>query len=424
MALQPFRFVHATNLRLDHPLWGLTGVSGETRRIAEDATLQAFEHIIQACLEHQPACLLLTGNCFDAAHPFRARIALENACETLAAQNIAVFIVPGQTDPPQAWQRGLQLPENVTLFSSRQPDPTELVVDGQTVATVEVFEDRARQAQRGSGGPFRIGLVAAGQHGSLQERLAHAGEGPLPEAVTDEFPALAGFRYLALGNGSSRLSVDLPRGVAHDPGCPQPLDGRQTHQLGCSLVDVDRAGRIQIRLLPTAVVRREEIGLTLRDDATWDQLVHDMQAALAEREPLATERLWLVRWVLEGGGELIDSLSEESSRRELCELLEQELAEKHGIHRLHEVELRANPLLRLHENEIGTIGEEFATQVDEHLSEHVHQFRRRLPTMDWPESGWVRYILDAADQLHPPHVEARARELGDRWIMPDSTKRR
>ncbi|MCA9027533.1 MAG: hypothetical protein KDA86_20155 [Planctomycetaceae bacterium] len=422
MSLRPFRFIHATNLRLDQPLWGIGSVNSEARRIAEDATLTAFQHIVHACIEHRVAFLLLTGNSFDAAHAYRARMTLEDACERLAEHDIEVLIVPGEIDPSHSWTKGLHLPSNVTTFVSRHSEPVAIVRDGEVLATVEPFERRHAQAQRGShSSALRVGLIGAGQHEALQEKLAAVTESKDDKQLLEDFPIAGTFGYLALGNGSDRLTVDLPRGIAHDPGCPQPLDGRHTTNMGCSLIDVDRAGQLMIKMLPTAVVRREEIELKLKDDSSWDQLAESMQAALLDRDPLPTEKLWLIRWIIEGEGSLADSLRESSAQRELCELIEQELADDRNVIRLHEMDIRANWSYAAGLEMTGTVFEEFTSIIDQRLPTHIDQFRKRLPAIDWPEAGWVRRVIDTGERMSSRDIAIHTQHLARQWLLPHGT---
>ncbi|MGD9853602.1 MAG: exonuclease SbcCD subunit D [Planctomycetaceae bacterium] len=425
MSVRPFRFVHATNLRLDQPLWGVGSVTPASRQVAEDATLTAWANVVSACLEHRVQCLLLTGNCFDAAHVGRARMMLEDACERLAAQDVEVFIVPGETDPSAAWAKGTALPKNVTVFVSRHSEPVAVVRDSEVLATVEPYEDRQRPVERaGPSTALKIGMVGAGQHRMLQTALAATGEGDREWRSFKEFPQSARFGYLALGNGDARFTVELPHGIAHDPGCPQPLDGRRTTSGGCSLVEVDRGGRLHVVQVPTAVVRREEIDVSLVPGATWDELARQMQTALLEREPLPTETLWLVRWIIGCEGSLAGALAEASSRQDLCELVEQELADDRGVIRQHEMEVRSDWPRDGESDWTGSVGEEFTTLIDEHLPERVDRFRRRLPALDWPEAGWVRHIMDAGERITPQAVAVHARVLARQSLIPlDHTRR-
>jgi hypothetical protein len=418
MSVRPFCFIHATNLRLDQPLWGVGTLTRDARRIAEDATLLAFEHVVEACLAHRVACLLLTGNCFDAAHAFRARLTLEAACERLDEQGIEVLVVPGETDSAEAWTTGLHLPQNVTTFTGQCSEPVAIVRDNEVLATVQPYDEANRHDlpnQRSNS--LRIGLVGAGQHPELQQWLASSGERLSESRLRKKFPQAAEFGYLALGNGSERILVNLPGGLAHDPGCTQPLDGRETDSMGCSLIEVDRAGQLRVKRVPTAVVRREDVRLTLTPQTTWDGLVQGMQTALVDHDPLPTEKLWLVRWTIEGEGPLAESLAEAAAQRELCELVEQELADDRGLIRQHEIEMHTHWPRSTGGELPGTVFEEFRAIVDAQLAEHISRFRGRLPGIDWPEAGWIRHIIDSGDRMLPQAVAAHAHDEGRQCLL-------
>ncbi|MCH9655546.1 MAG: hypothetical protein K0U89_16995 [Planctomycetes bacterium] len=104
MPFVPTRFIHASNLRLDHQPQGVGAVSRESQTHLEDCTLETFDGIIQACLEYEIDFLLLTGNSFiDEDYSIRARIALIDGFQHLASKNIQVFVIPGEHDPLSAW---------------------------------------------------------------------------------------------------------------------------------------------------------------------------------------------------------------------------------------------------------------------------------------------------------------------------------
>lgn len=416
MANSPFCFVHATNTRLDQPLWGIGAVSGEARRLAEEATNLAFQHVVETCIEHGAAFLLLTGNTFDAAHPHRARMLLEQACERLAEHDCDVFLIPGQSDPAAAYAHGTHLPHNTAVFLGHS-DSESVIRDGVTLATIEPFRDRQNVMSTAGSNGLRIGLVAGNEHLELQQQLAGDDNASLEIKHLERYPSLINFGYLALGNGSQRITVQLPQGLAHDPGCPQPLDGRQTSAHGCTLVEVDPAGELQTRLIPTSIVRREEIELELTADMDWDDVAAGMQAALVERDPLPSEQLWLVRWVFDGAGATMASLMEPSAQQELTELVEAELDDDRDLLRIHDVEIRARWSDALDISEAGSVFEEFSTLIEEHAAEHLTQFRRGLPARDWPEAGWVRYVIDSADQATTKRVTLHGQHLARRHLL-------
>ena len=172
MAFEPQRFIHAANVRLDVPVSVQTTekLTDELRFAFEEATLYAFDEVIDVCIKRDVDCLLLSGNIFiEAARSLRARLRLLKGFHRLDEQNIHVFVLPGDADPPEAWRAIPELPENVTVCYSSSPEPMELYVKDQLATTVsasmwfgEVDDFGIRVIARGGGGvqPFRIGVVS------------------------------------------------------------------------------------------------------------------------------------------------------------------------------------------------------------------------------------------------------------------------
>lgn len=422
MSLSPFCFVHATNVRLDQPLWGIGNVDGEARRLAEEATNLAFERIVETCIEQHAAFLLLTGNTLDAAHGHRALMLLERACEQLADHDCQVLILPGETDPAHTWNRSVDLPENATILVGAGGETVTVSRDDEPLATVEAFRERQHAVAHRHAGGLRIALASGYQHADLCRLLAQHDAGQLGVSQLEQFPSLVHFAYLAVGGGSERLTVQLPNGLAHDPGCPQPLDGRNTAGLGCTVIEVDEAGTLHTRLIPTAVVRREEVDVSVTAEMSWDDLLEAMQNALSERPALPSERLWLVRWVIGGEGEVIDQLMVPSARDELIELVEGELSADSDLERIHQVEVNDRWSDSLDMTAADSVSEEFCMLIDEQLDEHVSQFRRGLAARDWPEEGWVRHLIDAGEQIESQNVAARTRRLARDHLVEEPRK--
>ena len=418
MSRSSFCFVHATNVRLDQPMWGTGEVSGEARRLVEEATNLAFENVVETCIKQQASFLLLTGNTLDAAHGHRARILFERACERLARHDCRVFLMPGESDPPHSWRDASLHPDNLTVFLPDSADPALVTHDGVTLATVEPYVDRqhSHRIPHESRG-LQIGLVGTGEHVELRQQLAEDAGAQLDVQRLARFPNLVSTNYLALGTGSERMTVGLPCGVAHDPGCPQPLDGRETTELGCTVVEIDSDGQLQTQTIPTSVVRREEIDLHVEAGDSWDDLVRAMQSALAERRPLPSERLWMIRWTIEGDGEVLASLRETETRTELVEFVESEFADDPGFLRNHEIDVKGGLFDPLDGAEVGSIYQEFQTLIDERADEHMTQFRSGLPNRNWPESGWVRHLIETAEQTSAESVRAQASRMAQRHLV-------
>ncbi|MEJ7594307.1 MAG: hypothetical protein WKF77_22450 [Planctomycetaceae bacterium] len=186
MAFEPQRFIHAANIRLDVPVSVQTAESltDELRFAFEDATLHAFEEVIEASVRHDVDFLLLSGNVFvEADRSLRARLTLLNGVRRLAEHSIQVFVLPGDSDPPEAWRAIPEMPENVIICYSSNPEPEELYVKDRVATTIsssmwfgEADAFGIRVLLKGTDGiePFRIGVVSKAKYEEARRMAAMA----------------------------------------------------------------------------------------------------------------------------------------------------------------------------------------------------------------------------------------------------------
>ncbi len=192
MKFHPQRFIHAANLRLDVPVSVISSeqLSEAQRTAFEDATLRAFEQVIESCIRHKVLYLLVSGNAFiEADRSLRARLALLRGFTRLNEHNIRVFILPGDSDPPEAWRAIADLPDNVTVCYSSGSEPVLLESNGQQILAVsasmwlghtddfgiQVISSAADELQ-----PFRIGVISQARCEERQRMQA------LAAATTDD----------------------------------------------------------------------------------------------------------------------------------------------------------------------------------------------------------------------------------------------
>jgi hypothetical protein len=186
MAFEPQRFIHAANIRLDVPVSVQTSetLTDELRFAFEDATLYAFEEVIDASIRHDVDFLLLSGNVFvEADRSLRARLALLKGVNRLAEHKIQVFVLPGDSDPPEAWRAIPEMPDNVIVCYSSNPEPEELYVNKQLATTLsssmwfgEADAFGIRVLAKGTNGiqPFRIGVVSKAKYEEARRMAAMA----------------------------------------------------------------------------------------------------------------------------------------------------------------------------------------------------------------------------------------------------------
>ena len=186
MVFEPQRFIHAANIRLDVPVSVQTAdsLTDELRFAFEDATLHAFEEVIEASVRHDVDFLLLSGNVFiEADRSLRARLTLLRGIRRLAEHDIQVFVLPGDSDPPEAWRAIPEMPDNVVVCYSSNPEPEELYVRDRLATTVsssmwfgEADAFGIRVLAKGNDGvkPFRIGVVSKAKYEESRRMAAMA----------------------------------------------------------------------------------------------------------------------------------------------------------------------------------------------------------------------------------------------------------
>ena len=186
MAFEPQRFIHAANVRLDVPVSVQTteALTDELRFAFEDATLHAFDEVIDASIRHDVDFLLLSGNVFiEADRSLRARLALLKGVRRLAEHDIQVFVLPGDSDPPEAWRGIPEMPDNVVVCYSSNPEPEELYVKDRLATTIsssiwfgeaDAFGIQVIAKDTDGIQPFRIGVVSKSKYEESRRMVAMA----------------------------------------------------------------------------------------------------------------------------------------------------------------------------------------------------------------------------------------------------------
>jgi DNA repair exonuclease SbcCD nuclease subunit len=64
---RPFRFVHASDLHLDAPFEGIRQVAPNVANAFRDASLEAWDALVDLTIEQEAVFLLLAGDIYDGA---------------------------------------------------------------------------------------------------------------------------------------------------------------------------------------------------------------------------------------------------------------------------------------------------------------------------------------------------------------------
>ena len=321
MPFQALRFVHAASLLVDHQLQDVGRVADALRPTLIDATLTAFERLIETCVDQDVDFLLLTGDTFcESDRSLRARVTIREGFECLREAGIEVFAVPGPEDPQSAWQAFPDLPENVSLFMPQTDEPTAVMHEGHVIATIQACSPprsdtpgspaQATSTQTPRTSPLRISVMTPS--GSSASEPDCDTIGILLQSQTAD--------YLAVSAPYPQLTAVHGKRMAHCPGPATAISRRDTELCGCTLVTVDDAARITAEHFATSPILRLQVEIAVSEHTTWDELISMMRAEINALDALDSIHVMILEWQLTGSSELLSSLESTEAREELFEL--------------------------------------------------------------------------------------------------------
>ena len=137
MSDRSFRFLHASDFRLDAVPRGLTEVPDHLRDTLLDAPYTAARRVFDTALAERVAFVILAGNILqpDLTGP-RGTAFLSEQFQRLAEAGISVYWAGGESDPPEAWPTAFPLPENVRVFAKDRVTDFLHQYDGSPLARI------------------------------------------------------------------------------------------------------------------------------------------------------------------------------------------------------------------------------------------------------------------------------------------------
>jgi exonuclease SbcD len=214
-----FRLVHAADLHLDTPFAGLGRVAPAVAARLRDASLEAWDALVDLVLREGAACLLLAGDVYDGVERgLRAQLRVLEGLRRLSAAGVRTFLVHGNHDPLEGWSAVRRWPDGVHVFAAGEVQTVPVdgmgAVHGVSFGRREERRNLARLFRRGPEPGLHIALLHAsvGSAAAGHEPYAPCSAGDLLAAEMD---------YWALGH-VHRHQVVLPgRPWAAYPGCLQ-----------------------------------------------------------------------------------------------------------------------------------------------------------------------------------------------------------
>lgn len=318
-----FRFLHAADLHLDTPFKRLTGLSEQIAERLRDASLEAFERLVDTAIAEQVAFVVLAGDIYDGPERgVRAQLAFRDGCERLADAGIPTFVAYGNHDPlDQGWSAIDEFPEGVTIFGSERVDRVEVTLDGTLAATVsgisyavaETTENLSLRFDEPTGPGFHVAVLHANVDG-------HRDYAPYSPCSLDDLRG-RGYDYWALGHIHRYSEL----GDGHPPVVyPGNLQGRspkpsEQGPKGAVIVDVDH-GVATTRFVALDSVRFDRVEVDI-DGLSLDGLESALLEASRTVRAGAGDRPLILRGHIGGHGDLHDELVVGDRRAQILERL-------------------------------------------------------------------------------------------------------
>ena len=310
------RFIHAADIHLDSPLRGLEAYPGAPAERLRIATRQAFDRVIDLCLEERVDFLIVAGDLFDTeVKDFHAAHAAAAQLRRLDQAHIPVYLILGNHDSREEMTRHVPWPANVTLFDHKRPQtvrhPTlPVALHGMSYPKREVTENLVPGYPAPVASCFNIGLLHTNAGGNSQ----HAAYAPcsVEELVAKRYD------YWALGHVHDFAILHERPHVVYS-GNTQGRHAREAGPKGCLLVTVDELGGEvrDVEFRETDLVRWFRETIPLPPDADEDGLLDVTRNHLREIVSAADGRLAAVRLEFTGRCAAHALVAKDASRQQL-----------------------------------------------------------------------------------------------------------
>ena len=321
-------FVHAADLHLDTGFEGIGRLDDRLARRLRDASLQAFDALVELTIQRDAAFLVLAGDVYDGAERgLRAQLRFEEGVRRLADAGIRTFVAHGNHDPVvTGWQLVTSWPDEVHVFGHEDVESVTVERDGRPLAVVQGVSYGEVAEQRNLARRFHRTDVDAPHVGVLHTNVGEVGEHAnyAPCSVGDL--RNRGIDYWALGHIHTRQVV--LDGTGDDPWAYYPgnLQGRspkasEQGPKGASVVTV-AGGRVRA---PEHVTldraRFADVDVDVTGHETLGEVERSLAAAADDAVRAAADRLVVLRGRLTGRGPVHHDLARVGALDELRDAL-------------------------------------------------------------------------------------------------------
>lgn len=270
-------FIHAADLHLDAPFFGISADDERVGSELAEATYEAWRKVVDLAIERRVDFVVLAGDVYNAADTtLRAQFRLREQARRLAEAQIGLLIAHGNHDPLSGWSAGLELPGNVRVFSGDTVERVPAVLEGDFVVGVYGRSFRTAAEREDFTGGY-----ARDPRDSVAIGVLHANVGNNPDYDPYAPCTLDALRsipmdYWALGH------IHKHEVLARDPwvvyaGSAQGLNPKEIGAHGACVVTISRTGAVEMEHVELAPV----VWAQLEVDVSGAEGLEAVEAAVA-----------------------------------------------------------------------------------------------------------------------------------------------
>ena len=272
-------FIHSGDIHLGAPFRGLRALSRKWADRLVSAIPEAFDRVVESCLENQVDFLVLAGDIFDTDKPSYAHYRhFIKGVERLKDAHIPVYIVAGNHDPFSNWHDYQDaLPENVLFFPS---DQAEYIVHRKNGEPLAFIAGRGFSNQP-AGGDIARGITraaareACGVEAPFAVGILHTGfwMDPFKAPCSETTLLSADMNYWALGHIHKKYLQPENDPVIAYCGCAQGRDIKETGERGCFKVTLEEGVPNKVEFIQTGSVEWEQLEIDVSECAGVDDIL-------------------------------------------------------------------------------------------------------------------------------------------------------
>lgn len=260
------KFIHTADLHLDSPLRGLSSYADAPAERLRTATRDAFHNLVSRAIDEQVDFMVIAGDVYDGDwKDFNTGLFFIRQMGRLRQAGISVFLLYGNHDAESEMTRGLELPDNVHVFSSRKAetfriDDKKVALHGRSFKVAATTENLLPSYPSPVSGWLNIGVL----HTALEGNAEHATYAPCSVAELQ----VKGYQYWALGHVHEHWMLRGDVTIAY-PGNLQGRHIREQGARGALLVTAEDAEITDVERIEVEVLRWQALNIDI--SATEDR---------------------------------------------------------------------------------------------------------------------------------------------------------